>query len=130
MNLTEDEIAIIRCVCKGMDNNAIAAALSIEPSTAKSRTRHVMAKVGVNTRAKLAERGVAICGRIPRLDLSCLTQKEQEIAKLIAEGKSNEEIGVILFYSKHTINTHLRGIYKKLGIEKRAQLAAAYALAA
>lgn len=130
MNLTEDDITLIRYVCKGMDNGAIATALSIEPEAAKSRVRRVMAKLGVGTRAELAEHGAVICGRIPRLDLSCLNEAEYDVTRLVAEGKTNSAIGRRLGCSEDQVKQYLKVIFKKLGIEKRAQLAAAYALAA
>ena len=130
MNLTEDNVTLIRYVCKGMDNGAIATALSIEPEAAKSRVRRVMAKLGVGTRAELAERGAVICGRIPRLDLSCLNQAEHDVTRLVAEGKSNYAISRVLGCSEDKVKRYLQAIFRKLGIEKRAQLAAAYALAA
>lgn len=42
-----------------------------------------------------------------------LTQRELEIAKLICDGKSNEEIANDLFISYHTAKTHRKNIYEK-----------------
>ena len=53
-----------------------------------------------------------------------LTAREQEIALLISEGKSNGEIGNALVISKRTVTTHVTHILFKLGFHSRAQIAA------
>jgi DNA-binding NarL/FixJ family response regulator len=45
-----------------------------------------------------------------------LSAKEIEIIKLVAKGKTSQEIGDQLFLSRFTIETHRRNIGKKLGI--------------
>ena len=49
-----------------------------------------------------------------------LTKREREVLKLLADGHSNRSIGRQLFLSPETVKTHVRGIYKKLGIGDRA----------
>jgi DNA-binding CsgD family transcriptional regulator len=54
-----------------------------------------------------------------------LTEQEQQIAALAAEGLSNREIGQRLYISHRTVGSHLYRIFPKLGIATRAQLTAA-----
>lgn len=49
-----------------------------------------------------------------------ISERENEIITLIAEGNTNEEIAEILFLSKHTINTHRKNIMAKLGVKNTA----------
>ncbi len=49
---------------------------------------------------------------------------EAKVASAVAEGLTNSEVGVRLFISKHTVDSHLRHIYAKLGVSNRAELAA------
>jgi LuxR family maltose regulon positive regulatory protein len=48
-----------------------------------------------------------------------LTAREQEIARLAADGYSNRSIGESLFISENSVKTMLKSIYAKLGINSR-----------
>ncbi|MBL0385495.1 response regulator transcription factor [Tumebacillus sp. ITR2] len=50
-----------------------------------------------------------------------LTQREMEILKLMAEGKSNRTIGEVLFISEKTVKNHVSSILGKLGVDDRTQ---------
>ncbi len=51
------------------------------------------------------------------------TIRERDILKLMTQGKSNPEIARTLFISQSTVKTHLRSIFKKMGVEHRVQAA-------
>lgn len=51
-----------------------------------------------------------------------LTDREKQILKLIAEGKSSKEIGALLFISDRTAQNHRANIMKKLDLKKVADL--------
>ncbi|MBP3887468.1 MAG: response regulator transcription factor [Cellulosilyticum sp.] len=50
-----------------------------------------------------------------------LTSKEREILTLVAEGKSNAEIGEILYITVGTVKWHMNHILSKLGVKNRTQ---------
>jgi predicted ATPase/DNA-binding CsgD family transcriptional regulator len=52
-----------------------------------------------------------------------LAKREVEVARLIAEGLTNKQIGSRLFISERTVATHVRNILNKLGFDSRAQVA-------
>jgi NarL family two-component system response regulator LiaR len=52
-----------------------------------------------------------------------LTEREREVLLLIAEGKSNKEIGDELHISIKTVKTHVSNLLMKCGLEDRTQLA-------
>jgi DNA-binding NarL/FixJ family response regulator len=52
-----------------------------------------------------------------------LAKREAEVARLIADGLSNKQIGTQLFISERTVATHVRNILNKLGFDSRAQIA-------
>jgi len=51
-----------------------------------------------------------------------LTIREREILKLIAEGKSNKDIGDLLYISVRTVERHRANMMSKLNIRKTAEL--------
>jgi DNA-binding CsgD family transcriptional regulator len=56
-----------------------------------------------------------------------LSDREREIAALVAAGNSNVEIGRRIEISHKTVEKHLASVYRKLGITSRTQLAALFA---
>jgi predicted ATPase/DNA-binding CsgD family transcriptional regulator len=52
-----------------------------------------------------------------------LRQRETDVARLVADGLSNKEIGARLFISERTVESHIRNIMNKLGFNSRAQIA-------
>ena len=52
-----------------------------------------------------------------------LTEREQEVLKLLVEGKSNTEIANELIVSVHTAKAHVCSILQKLCVEDRVQAA-------
>ena len=58
----------------------------------------------------------------PKTGWAALTEPEINVARLAAEGRTNRQIAAALFVSPHTVNTHLRHVFEKLGINSRVQL--------
>jgi DNA-binding CsgD family transcriptional regulator len=54
---------------------------------------------------------------------AALTTSELAVARLVAEGLTNREVAERLFVSPHTVNSHLRHVFSKLGITSRVELA-------
>jgi DNA-binding CsgD family transcriptional regulator len=52
-----------------------------------------------------------------------LTETEQRVAELAAKGRSNREIASALFISRRTVEANIAHIYRKLGVNTRAELA-------
>ncbi len=50
-----------------------------------------------------------------------LTDREAEVLQLLADGKSNKEIGAKLFISEFTVKGHLRNIFTKLNVLSRTE---------
>jgi DNA-binding NarL/FixJ family response regulator len=70
--------------------------------------------VPVNLAAKLAQ----------RVSRPTLSQREIDVLKLMAQGKSNKEIGSALFISEGTVKSHLKRIFGKLGVISRTEAVA------
>jgi DNA-binding CsgD family transcriptional regulator len=56
-------------------------------------------------------------------DFGGLTSREQEVARLVSQGKSNREIAEALVLSERTVENHVGNILTKLGFNSRAQVA-------
>ena len=52
-----------------------------------------------------------------------LTKREQEIIPMLIQGKTNKEIGEILYISIRTVDTHIYNIYKKCSVKNKLELA-------
>lgn len=99
----------------------------------KNDSRHQLAiahemfiGMGAQAFAERARRELAATGeRVRRQQPASggqLTAQEAQIAKLAADGLTNQEIGAQMFISTHTVEWHLRKVFAKLGITSRRQL--------
>jgi transcriptional regulator EpsA len=57
-------------------------------------------------------------------NMSSLTERELEVIEWIKAGKTNQEIAAILNITQNTVKSHLKRIYNKLNVSKRAQAVA------
>lgn len=55
--------------------------------------------------------------------LQSLTDRELEVLHLLGQGLSDRQIADLLAISRHTVNDHLKSIYNKLGVTRRAEAA-------
>lgn len=58
------------------------------------------------------------------LNMLSLTNRELEVIEWIKAGKTNQEIAAILNITQNTVKSHLKRIYQKLNVGKRAQAVA------
>ncbi|HWV86696.1 MAG TPA: helix-turn-helix transcriptional regulator [Capillimicrobium sp.] len=61
--------------------------------------------------------------REARRGVDALSPRELRIAELAADGLGNPEIAQTLFITRKTVESHLRTIFRKLGIGSRTELA-------
>ena len=59
-----------------------------------------------------------------RAGATVLAKREADVARLVADGLTNRQVGARLFISERTVDSHVRGIMNKLGVSSRAQIAA------
>ncbi len=60
----------------------------------------------------------------PRRGGQRLTEREEEVAREVAGGRTNAEIADRLGLSEHTVKQHLKQVFLKLGVTRRAGVAA------
>jgi two-component system response regulator DevR len=73
---------------------------------------------------KVLERVRSLGGRRPDDSLASLSDQEQKILLLIAEGKTNKEIAEEIFLSDKTVKNYVSSILSKLNLRRRAEAAA------
>jgi len=56
--------------------------------------------------------------------VASLTDQERKVLEQLAEGKTNREIGELLFLSEKTVKNYVSRILDKLGLSRRAEAAA------
>jgi DNA-binding CsgD family transcriptional regulator len=97
--------------------DAAATAQGTGAATERAHIDQLLRQLGVRTwRRGASQRGTG--------DLSVLSDREREIANLIAGGASNPDIARTLFLSRKTVERHVSNILAKLEVKNRAQLAA------
>ena len=98
---------------------ALEDALAVYVGTGASwDARRVRARLrahGVRRRVAATDRSVDVW--------SALTDSELAVARLVSEGHTNREVAERLFVSPHTVNSHLRRAFSKLGVNSRVELA-------
>ncbi len=71
---------------------------------------------------RVASGGLAFTVR-PTASTVRLTPREHEVVRLVAEGRSNDEIGVTLGIGARTVETHLARLFERVSVGSRTELA-------
>ena len=81
------------------------------------------ARADARLRAHGIRRGAHGPRRRPKSGWAALTETEQKVAALLAEGLSNPDIAARMFTSRRTVQYHVSNILAKLGLSSRVELA-------
>jgi CRP-like cAMP-binding protein len=73
--------------------------------------------------AELVEAAAARRSATEKDPLEPLSPAERRVAELVARGLSNAGIAEHLFLSRHTVDTHVKHCYAKVGVRSRVELA-------
>jgi DNA-binding CsgD family transcriptional regulator len=109
--LTESD----RDAAVGVLGRSLALYTEVGASWDARRVRSRLRELGVRRRLVTAEPETS--------GWAALTSSELIVARLVAEGLTNREVAERLFVSPHTVNSHLRHVFSKLGINSRVELA-------
>ena len=110
----------------------LAAALAAAGDTAASRVEAgvALAEAQEMGAAPLVE-AIRLLGRRARLELpgaptaiGVLTEREDEVLRLVAKGLTNRQVGEQLFISAKTVSVHMSNVLSKLGVSGRAEAVA------
>ena len=95
-------------------DRALAINVGVGATWDAARVRRRLRDMGIRRRVVALDR--------PMTGWAALTEAELRVARLTADGHTNRAIGQQLFVSPHTVNTHLRHIFEKLGVRSRVDL--------
>jgi DNA-binding CsgD family transcriptional regulator len=119
------EAARARC-CLGGAMAGLQPDLAIEHLRAALATFDALGASMDADRAAALLRSLGIAGRPGAKGVGTLTEREQEVLRLLGAGLSNPEIAARLYVSRKTASHHVSRILTKLDLRNRAE-AAAYA---
>ncbi|GAA4014826.1 LuxR family transcriptional regulator [Allokutzneria multivorans] len=77
-----------------------------------ARCRHLLRGLGGGTPSRRGRRGYG----------NELSPREQDVARLLAQGRTNREIAEVLFLSPRTVEQHVARALRKLGVSSRGEL--------
>lgn len=95
---------------------SVVYAFSLVFFTVKVKTKRLASSVAQSETSSLDERCSALA------HAHGLTKREAEVLILLAKGRDLPYISEELFISKNTVRTHMKGIYRKLGIHSKQEL--------
>lgn len=105
------------------DAVAAGAAGYLSKDAERSRVTDAIAAIARGDTVLGPEIQAGIAGEIRargRPDRPALTEREQQVLGLIAQGRAAPEIGRQLYLSTATVKSHLQNLYEKLGVNDRA----------
>jgi DNA-binding CsgD family transcriptional regulator len=122
--LTAREIEVLALIADGKTNEEVAERLGIARHTVKSHMAHILDALGAMNSAHAV--AIAHCRGdfVLRRRLAWnpeVSFREVQVLESVAVGMTDVQVGRKLWVSQHTIKSHLRRIYVKLGVCSRAQ---------
>jgi DNA-binding CsgD family transcriptional regulator len=99
-----------------------AVSVSLEAILDGGEVAGALVRFAASTRAPLSRHSHSSKRARPTFGWDSLTEAEHSVSELVAESLTNREVASRLFVSPHTVDTHLRHIFRKLDINSRVDL--------
>jgi DNA-binding NarL/FixJ family response regulator len=102
----------VRLAASGLAGNGVTAG-----STAQNVTH-----LDVERQERDARSAEGVCDRFAHWG-ELLTERELDVARLVAQGRTNRQVAERLYVSVRTVEVHLGRVFRKLGVRSRTELA-------
>ncbi|MFM2196842.1 MAG: hypothetical protein RLZZ505_274 [Verrucomicrobiota bacterium] len=114
----DDRERVYRAICNGASGYLLKTA---DPDEILAGIRDVIhgAAALSGAIATMILNGFAKHG--PVVEVEPLTSREEEVLKSLVKGYTKKEIGDELFISAHTVDMHLRSVYRKLHVRSQTE---------
>jgi DNA-binding NarL/FixJ family response regulator len=120
----EDVFAALRAGALGYLLKDVSGDRLVEAVLAAARGESVLQpSVAAKVVARVARRADDVPGPRPQPLVDPLTEREVEVLRLLADGRSNREIAATLFLAEGTVKNHVTAVLAKLGVRDRTQAA-------
>jgi DNA-binding NarL/FixJ family response regulator len=117
----EREIAVL--VAEGHTNRSIGSTLFLSERTVQTHLSRILSVLGLPSRTAIPR---ALGVGASSTDVPALTGRQEQIAALVAEGRSNAQIAHTLGISVKTVENHLAGIFARWQVSSRTAVANVY----
>ena len=111
---TQDEIAVALLMIDGKMRSEITRSLNLSAAEADSRLNSIRNKIRL-----MGDPDPVIAAAVAEYSL---TRRETDMLRCLRRGMSNAEIAAELFLSEDTVKSHVRNLFKKLGISTRKDI--------
>jgi DNA-binding NarL/FixJ family response regulator len=118
LSAREHQIALL--AAEGYSNRMIGRALYLSERTVQSHLSRVFSTLGTSKRSEIPG---TLTRHDRREELPELTDRQSQLAELIAEGLSNREIAERLSISQKTVEKHIQGIFLRWHVGSRTAIA-------
>lgn len=122
LTMHKDRELLHSSIAAGADGYLLKEDTDRELFSAIERIRYGKIYVSPHLAEELTDDWAKACRGESRFIDERLTTREREVLKLIADGRSNKEIGSLLFISVRTVENHRAKLMRKLGMQKTADL--------
>ncbi|SCE76266.1 response regulator [Micromonospora mirobrigensis] len=120
----EDVFAALRAGALGYLLKDVSSARLVEAILAAARDESVLQpSVAAKVVARFARLPSDDPGRRPQPLVTPLSDRELDVVRLLAQGRSNREIADVLFLAEGTVKNHVTNVLGKLGARDRTQAA-------
>ncbi|RAL23015.1 hypothetical protein DL240_09000 [Lujinxingia litoralis] len=138
VSLSERERQVAYLVGRGHHVKLAAYELGLSPSTVRSQLRSALLKLnledrsalvrlvasvfGAESQIRLAESELLVLAQPPLRLPAGLSEAERDVARQVAQGRTNAEIAAARGSAERTVANQLASIYRKLGLNSRQEL--------